>query len=321
MLEQEPPLAVPRQAPLGSAELRARTRLGLFLALVVFLGGCATAAEVTGTATQQDLMQLRADVAALQLIVQRAKGETDAANAQAERRTREQTAAAERQLAVAAQRLESLASTLATLSGRVDELNTRVETLNRQLRTGPPRSSAAPPAAATPATPATPTAPPASSATPAPGAPPPVASRPTTGSLQPQDIYQASYLDFSKGSYALAIAGFREFLRRFPEHNLAGNAQYWIGEAHYSLARGHMNQNQPERAREALEQAVTEFRRVLVDYPRGEKVPAALFKEALVLIDLKQPTLAQARLQYLIDNFPQAEETPLARDRLAGLKG
>jgi tol-pal system protein YbgF len=153
------------------------------------------------------------------------------------------------------------------------------------------------------------------SASPAPPAP-----RPTTGALQPQDIYQAAYLDFSKGSYTLSIAGFREFLRRFHEHALAGNAQYWIGEAHYSIARGHLNQNQPDRAREALEQAVTEFRRVVANYPRGEKVPAALFKEALALIDLKQPALAQARLQYLIDNFPQAEETPLARDRLASLK-
>jgi tol-pal system protein YbgF len=138
--------------------------------------------------------------------------------------------------------------------------------------------------------------------------------------LQPQDIYQAAYLDFSKGSYALSIAGFREFLRRFPDHELAGNAQYWVGEAHYSLARSHTNQNQPDRAREALEQAVTEFQLVVRNYPRGEKVPAALFKEALALIDLKQPSLAQQRLEYLIRNFPQAEETPLARDRLMTLK-
>src|SRR4030095_10514407 len=129
----------------------------------------------------------------------------------------------------------------------------------------------------TPAAPARPTPPPPSAApsTPAPSAPsaPPAGgARPATGSLQPQDIYQASYLDFSKGSYALAIAGFREFLRRFPEHELAGNAQYWVGEAHYSLARGHSNQNQPDRAREALEQAVTEFRRVVANYPRAEKV-------------------------------------------------
>jgi len=260
---------------------------------------------MTGTATQQDLMQLRADVAALQLVVQRAKSENDAAAAAVDRRGREHLAAAERQVASVNQRLESLSSTLAALSARVDELGTRVDGLNRQMRATPPRSTA----------PATPPVPGATTPAPSTGAP-----RPTTGALQPQDIYQAAYLDSSKGSYALAIAGFREFLRRFPEHELAGNAQYWIGEAHYSLARGYGNQGQPDKAREALEQAVVEFRRVVANYPRGEKVPAALFKEALALIDLKQPALAQARLQYLIDNFPQAEETPLARDRLSALK-
>ncbi|MBI2158664.1 MAG: tol-pal system protein YbgF, partial [Candidatus Rokubacteria bacterium] len=49
-------------------------------------------------------------------------------------------------------------------------------------------------------------------------------------------------------------------------------------------------------------------------------VPTALYKEALALLELKQPAIAQARLQYLVDNFPQAEETPLARERLASLK-
>jgi len=245
-------------------------------------------------------MQLRADVTALSSAVQRARAEADAANAQADRRGRDQAAEADRQLSALTRRLESLSSTLAALTGRVDELNTRVETITRQIRSG---------AAPAPA--------PAPAPSPAPAAP---GGRPTTGALQPQDIYQASYMDFSKGSYALAIAGFREFLRRFPDHDLAGNAQYWIGEAHYSLARGYANQNQADKAKESLEQAVTEFRRVVANYPRGEKVPAALFKEALTLIDLKQPALAQARLQYLIDNFPQAEETPLARDRLAALK-
>lgn len=302
VLEQEPARSVPRQAPLALTEFRARRRFAVLLALLVSLGGCATAAEVTGTATQQDLMQLRADLAALQLAVQRARSESDGATAQTDRRGRDQAADADRQLSALTRRVETLSSTVAALSGRVDELNTRVETLNRQLRTGAVQQPGATPA------------PGASSAPTAPGV------RPTTGALQPQDIYQAAYLDFSKGSYALAIAGFREFLRRYPDHELAGNAQYWIGEAHYSLARGYTNQNQADKAREALEQAVTEFRRVVANYPRGEKVPAALFKEALVLIDLKQPGLAQARLQYLIDNFPQAEETPLARDRLSSLK-
>ena len=118
----------------------------------------------------------------------------------------------------------------------------------------------------------------------------------------------------------VAIAGFREFLRRYSDHELANNAQYWIGEAYLSLARGYANAGQGERASESLEQAVQEFKKVLANYPRGDKTPTALYKEALALIDLKQPALAQARLQYLVDNFPQAVETPLARERLAALK-
>ena len=39
-----------------------------------------------------------------------------------------------------------------------------------------------------------------------------------------------------------------------------------------------------------------EFRRVALNYPRGERVPTALYKEALALLELKQPSLAQARL-------------------------
>jgi TolA-binding protein len=165
-----------------------------------------------------------------------------------------------------------------------------------------------------PATPAPPQAPG--------GAPPPApaGTRPATNALQPQDIYQAAYIDFSKGSYALAMAGFREFLRRFPEHPLAGNAQYWIGESHFSLARGHVNAGQADKAAQEMEQAVQEFRKVLANYPRGEKAPTALYKEALALLELKQPALAQQRLEYLVANFPQAEETPLARERLGTIK-
>src|SRR5207249_8043654 len=111
---------------------------------------------------------------------------------------------------------------------------------------------------------------PGASARPPPGsAPEPVAavpSRPTTGSLQPQDIYQAAYIDFSKGSYSLAIAGFREFLRRYPDHELAGSAQYWIGEAYLSLARGFSDSAQGDKATESLEQAVQEFKKVLANY-------------------------------------------------------
>ena len=190
----------------------------------------------------------------------------------------------------------------------------------------------APPTAA-PARPALPTAAPvtaapvtAAPATAAPVAPPaattptPTPARPIASGLPPQELYQASYIDFSKGNYTQAIDGFREFLRRHPDHPQASNAQYWIGEGYAALAQQHANAGQPERATEALQRAVQEFRKVVANYPRGDRAPTALYKEALTLVELKQPALAQARLQYLVDNFPQAEEIPLARERLAALK-
>ena len=301
MLEQEPARPLPRQTPLTEIVARRRTRVFL-LAAALLAGGCAGAAEVAGVATQDELLQIRTDLAAVGYIAQRTKTEVDALAAQVDRRAREQQTESERRNAALAQRLDGLAATLSTLSARVDELATRVDTLSRQL---------------SPAAPARPSPAPAP---PTPFAPAPAAPRPPTSVLQPRDVYQAAYIDFSKGSYSLAIAGFRELLRRYPENDLAGNAQYWIGEAYLGLARGYSNAGQADKASESLVQAVQEFKKVLANYPRAEKVSAALYKEALALIELKQPREAQARLQYLVDNFPQAEETPLARERLAALK-
>ena len=327
MLEQEPPRPLPGQAALGLAEVPARTWL-LLAGVLLLVGGCASVADVTGTATQQDIMQLRAELATLQLAMQRAQAGVETTSSQSTTRQREQSLQQEQQLSAVSRRLDGLTTNLATLSGKVDELGTRVESLNRQVRASAtgvatsPRPTPSPgPSATSPPFSVSSGSPPAAggpvAAVPAPGGPRPGSST----ALGPQDIYQAAYIDFSKGSYALAIAGFREFLRRYPDHELADNAQYWIGEAHFSLARGYSNAGQNDRYVQSLEQAVQEFKKVVTNYPRGDKAPAALYKEALALIDLKQPAVAQSRLQYLVDNFPQAEETPLARERLAALKG
>ena len=300
-------------------------------------------ADVTGTATQSDLMQLRGEVAVAQQTAQRARTDAETAALRAvDARLRAQGADGERDVTTLNRRLDGLATSLTELNSRIDELSARVDALGRQVRVSPSTPSA-PTTTSTPggagsagststaagtnvagstgAT-AAPSAPPrAATGTPA-TSPPPTGQRApaTTSALQPQDIYQAAYIDFSKGSYALAMAGFREFLRRFPEHPLAGNAQYWIGEGYFSQARTATNAGQSDRVVQELEQAVQEFRKVLANYPRSEKAPTALYKEALALFDLKQPAVAQQRLEYLVANFPQAEETPLARERLNSLK-
>lgn len=307
MLGQKPPRAFPRQAALGPRPARdARSGRGLLLALLC-LGGCASVHEATGIATQDDVTQLRTELAGIQQTAQRAKAQSDALAAQLSGRPPDRTDDPQRAAASLTARLDALNATLDALGRRVEEIGGRVDALDRQLRGSAPGSR---PTLTAPA-PSGPVTPPA---------PPPAGARPATGALLPDDIYQAAYIDFSKGAYALAIDGFREFLRRFPDNPKAGAAQYWIGEARFSAARAYANEGQRDRAAQALEQAVQEFRKVVANYPRSDKAPTAIYKEALALVELNQPDQALSRLQYLVDNFPSAEETPLARERLATLR-
>jgi tol-pal system protein YbgF len=306
VLGQEPAGALPREGPLIDTELvvsyrstakgSLRLPFAAWTLLTVTLTAAAGCADVSGQALQQDVAQLRQDLNSLTLAVHRGRGDTETVVGQLDRRTREQGAESSKQSAALNARLDVLSAEVARVSARVDELSQRVETLGR----GAPSGGAA-----------------ARSGAPAPSGaavPPPARG----GGASAEESYQAAYLDFSKGLYPLAVSGFRDFLRRFPDSPLADSSQYWIGEAYFSMARA--TASQPEKARENLEQAVQEFRKVVVAYPRGSKVPTALYKEALALVELKQTALAQARLQYLVEHFPQSEEAPLAKERLASLK-
>jgi len=277
---------------------------GLLAAVVAGAAGCA---DVSGEALQEDVAQIRQDLNSLTLAVHRSRGDTETVVGQLDRRTREQGAETSKQIASLAARLDALSAEVARVSARVDDLAQRVDSVSR--------SAPAPSGGAGPIPP-----PVRSGAAPAPAPSPSVAAvpPPARSSATAEESYQAAYLDFSKGLYPLAVSEFRDFLRRFPDSALADSAQYWIGEAYFSMARA--TAGQPDKARENLEQAVQEFRKVMVAYPRGSKVPTALYKEALALVELKQTALAQARLQYLVEHFPQSEEAPLAKERLATLK-
>jgi tol-pal system protein YbgF len=353
MLGQEPSGPLPLQVALTTTHRSTARTTARLLAVAVLVGGCAASADVAGLATQDELLRLRTDVTALQRSVQQARAQTEALGGQVTtiQATNQRLDSLTATLAALTRRVEDLTIRVETL-GR--QMRTAGAPTPRPVPTPPPPAVVTPPPTAAPTPRPVPTPPPPAAVTPpptaapttaapvvaapvpptaAPAAPPappppgpttaapgPAPTRPSTGALQPQDLYQAAYIDFSKGSYPLAIEGFREFLRRYPDHPQANSAQYWIGESHVALAQQATNAGQPDRATEALQRAVQEFRKVVANYPRGDKAPTALYKEALTLIELKQPAVAQARLQYLVDNFPQAEETPLARERLAALR-
>ncbi len=268
--------------------------LPLIVSISITVGGCAGTMDET---TRQEMTQLRRDVDALNLAVHRGRGESDTSLNQMERRSREQSAENARQTAAMNTRLESLSAEVNRLSARVDELSRRLDSQSRA-----PSGGSGPSPRPTPA-------------------PTPSPSGGSKSSTEPgaEESYKAAYSDFTKGNYTLAVAEFREFVRQHPDSPRVDSAQYWIGESYFSIGRAAAAAGQPEKSREALERSVQEFRKVFVNYPGGRQVPTALYKEALALVELKQMKVAQARLQYLVDNFPQSEEAPLARERLKSL--
>ncbi|MFQ5830078.1 MAG: tetratricopeptide repeat protein [Candidatus Methylomirabilia bacterium] len=282
-----------RPFPGGPPQRAENKRWLVALSFLVLTAGCADVARQASL--DQELLQLRSELNAQAVSIRRSGEDVQKLVRRLEERAQTRDAETQKQLVALSARTESLKIELSELATELEEISQRVDLLSRQAKTKP-----------TPQT--------AGAKRQRPGE----AGSPETSS-EPTELYQAAYTDFSKGSYALAIAAFQEFLRQFPDSDLADNAQYWIGESYFSLARTDSSRGQPDEARAQLERAAVEFRKVIVNYPLGDKAPTAIYKEALALLDLKRQKLARARLQYIVDHFPQSVEAPLARERLATL--
>ena len=124
------------------------------------------------------------------------------------------------------------------------------------------------------------------------------------GQVDPKKLYDAAYLDLTKGNYQLAISGFSQYLQHFPDTPLSDNALYWIGESYYAQAQ--------------YDKAVIEFQKLLKDYPTGDKVPAALYKIGLSYLELRDRKLGNQFLKRVVDEFPRSPEAKLAKEKLKG---
>jgi tol-pal system protein YbgF len=129
---------------------------------------------------------------------------------------------------------------------------------------------------------------------------PPPAATPAGG--DPNQLFDQAAQDLTQGRYGLALQNYREFVRRFPTSDLADNAQYGIGESFFAQSQ--------------FDSAAVEYARVETGWPRGDKVPAALYKRALSRD--RQGARADARklLEELVRRFPDSGEAQLARERL-----
>jgi len=118
-------------------------------------------------------------------------------------------------------------------------------------------------------------------------------------------LYQNALRDLTANKLQLADAEFRDFLKYYPENELAGNAQYYVADISYRQGN--------------FQQAVQDYDRVLEQYPGGNKVAAAQLKKGYSLLELGQREAGVRELQSLVARHPKTSEAAQARQRLSQL--
>ena len=106
-------------------------------------------------------------------------------------------------------------------------------------------------------------------------------------------------------SYAKARSLLDAFIANYPTHELADDAQYWIGQSYYQEKN--------------FERAILAFNKVQVDYANGDKAPEALLLEALSFLSIEDRASARELLGQVIAKYPDSNAAATARQRLESL--
>lgn len=114
--------------------------------------------------------------------------------------------------------------------------------------------------------------------------------------------YRRGYDLLKAGDHEGALAAFEEFVVKYPTHDFADNAQYWLGETHYD--------------RRIYDRAAKAFQVVLDRYPKGNKVPDAMLKLGYCRHSTGDRAGAVRVLQDLVNRYPKTGPAKLARERL-----
>ena len=124
--------------------------------------------------------------------------------------------------------------------------------------------------------------------------------------LSPNEVYNMARSDYLKGNFDLAIEGFTIYKTQFSESPLADDALYWIGECYFS--------------QEKYDEAVEHFNELILNYPNGDKIPAAYLKKGISLAEQEKKEEALSVFKLLITKFPLEEETKIAQQKIRELE-
>ena len=121
----------------------------------------------------------------------------------------------------------------------------------------------------------------------------------------PDVLYNNGLRDYTGGKNDLASQEFSDYLKFYPNTDLAGNCYFYLGEIQFRA------QN--------YQQAVQSYDQVLQNFPSGNKAASAQLKKGFALIELGKQDDGVAELRHVVQRYPHSPEALQARERMRKL--
>ena len=115
----------------------------------------------------------------------------------------------------------------------------------------------------------------------------------------PKDQYNFATSLLKQGDYTTAERALREFVMDNPEHNLAGNAQYWYAETF--------------RIRQLYTDAASAYLEGYQKYPKSEKAAINLLKLGVSLVQIGEKDQGCLMIKGVKKEYPKAKQSVLQK--------
>ena len=122
----------------------------------------------------------------------------------------------------------------------------------------------------------------------------------------PEKQYEFATSFLKVGDYSTAERAFREFVQTNPEHDLAGNAQYWYAETF--------------RIRQLFTDAASAYLEGYQKYPKGEKAPINLLKLGVSMVQIGEKDQGCKMINGVEKEYPKANQSVLQKAKYESKK-
>ena len=132
------------------------------------------------------------------------------------------------------------------------------------------------------------------------------AQQQAAASAPPPDVlYNNALRDYNGDKNDLATQEFSDYIKYYPNTDLAGNCYFYLGEIQFRQGN--------------YQQAAKSYDQVLQNFPTGNKAASAQLKKGFSLLELGKQEDGVIELRHVIQRYPKSNEALQARERLRKL--